>query len=88
MHVQDTFLFEDGTIVFTGQMQSEIKFIRECDCEIVLDGEIKAIVHIDGEMRPNLRPGSDPTIRAVSTKERLNLANLGVGTGGFLLRCK
>jgi len=88
MLVQDTFLFEDGTTVFTGHVQSQINFIRACDCEIVRDGEIKATVHIDGEMRPNLRPGSDPTIRAVSTKENLDLTSLGIGKGGFLLRSK
>jgi len=88
MTVQDTFFLEDGTTILAGYVQSEMKFIRACECEIVGNGEVKMTLQIDGEMRPNRRPGSDATIRAVSTRERLDLAGVGLGTGGFLLRSK
>ena len=48
MDVEETFFFQDGTIVFAGPIQSEVEFIRACDCEIVQNGKVKASLRIDG----------------------------------------
>ena len=42
MEVKDTFFFNDGTIAFTGPIQTELKFIGAHDCAIVQGGEVKA----------------------------------------------
>ena len=89
MDVEETFFFQDGTIVFAGPIQSEVEFIRACDCEIVQNGKVKASLRIDGEMLPmRKRNASAPSNRAVSTRERLDLAALGLGTNGFQIRSK
>lgn len=88
MRVEDTFFFDDGTIVFAGPIESDVNFIRACDCEIVKNGEVKTLVRIEGEMRPNRRSGVPSTDRAVSTREMVDLAALGLGKSGFLIRSK
>lgn len=88
MKVQETFFFDDGTVVFAGPVESELKFIRACDCEIVKNGEVKASLRIEGEMRPNRRSLARSTDRAVSTREPVDLNGLGLGKGGFLIRSK
>jgi hypothetical protein len=42
MEVKDVFAFEDGTVVFTGPIETHTKFIGPCNCEIVQDGDVKA----------------------------------------------
>lgn len=90
MAVEDTFFFNDGTVVFVGPIvfNGPEKFVRECDCEIVQNDEVKASLRIDGEMRPLRRPGVVSSGRALSTREAVDLATLGLGRGGFLLRSK
>jgi hypothetical protein len=88
MKVEDTFFFDDGTIVFAGPVEGDVNFIRACDCEIVKNGEVKASVRIDDEMRPSRKRGGPSTDRAVSTREAIDLAALGLDKSGFLLRSK
>ena len=88
MEVQETFFFDDGTVVFAGPVESELEFIRACDCEIVKNGEIKASLRIEGEMRPNRKSAAHSTDRAVSTRGPVDLDGLGLGKRGFLIRSK
>ena len=85
MQVHDTFLFKDGTTVFTGPVDTELKFIGPCDCEILSDGEIKTGIRIDGEMLPSpskQRHGH----RAISTRDTVDLSS--IGRKGFTVRSK
>jgi len=90
MEVEDTFFFKDGTTVFAGPIvfNGPEKLIRECDCEIVQNNKVKASLRIEGEMQPKRRPGVISSARALSTRESVDLAALGLGRGGFLLRSK
>jgi hypothetical protein len=85
MEVKDTFHFADGTTVFVGPVRSESKFIRTCDCEIILDNEIKASVRIDGEMVATRKQTS---YRSISTKQPIDLGAIGVKKEGFIIRSK
>jgi hypothetical protein len=85
MEVKDTFHFADGTTVFVGPIRSESKFIRPCDCEIVLDSEIKASIHIDGEM---VATRKKTPYRSISTKQPIDLDAIGVEKKEFIVRSK
>ncbi len=85
MAVKDTFHFRDGTTAFMGTIDSESDFIRPCDCEIVLGGEVKASVRIDGEM---IAERKKVPYRAISTKQQIDLADIGIQRSGFIIRSK
>jgi len=88
MEVKDTFFFKDGTITFTGPVQTEENFIGPCDCEIVEGGEVKASIWIDGEMIPSTPLDKRPSERAISTRAPIDLFAIGVGRSGFKIRPK
>ncbi len=85
MDVEDTFFFADGRTVFTGPIKTNAKLVGTCECEIVKDGELKLNVAIEGEMMPS---SHSSRIRALSTKQSINLEALGLKRGGFKLRSK
>ncbi|MGB2591527.1 MAG: hypothetical protein WBG02_02320 [Candidatus Acidiferrum sp.] len=89
MTVEDTFFFQDGRVVFAGRIEfcGPEKVIRECDCEIVLNNQIKAPLRIEGEMRPKRWPGVVSSTRALSTRDPINLEAVGLERSGFTLRC-
>lgn len=89
MDVVDTFIFKDGTTVFVGPIDTTLKFIGPCDCDVVSNGESKLSFRIDGEMIPSPSKAVDrPPHRAVSTREPIDLHALGLGRGGFKIRSK
>lgn len=85
MRVSDTFNLEDGRTVFVGPVETEAKAIPPCECEIVVGNEVKASLRIDGEDIPK---GNKTPDRAISTSERINLADYGMGRSGFVIRSK
>jgi hypothetical protein len=85
MSVKDTFHFADGTTAFVGQVEPNVKFIRPCDCEILVDGEVKGSVRIDGEM---IACRTTVPERAISTSERVDFAAIGISRSGFTIRSK
>jgi hypothetical protein len=86
MEVVDVFSFENGTVVFTGPIETSAKFIGPCKCEIVQDGEVKASLRIDGEMIPSTPLEKRTAHRAISTREAVDLDAIGVGRTGFTIR--
>jgi hypothetical protein len=86
MEVKDVFAFEDGTVVFTGPIETHANFIGACKCEIVQDGEVKASLQIDGEMIPSTPLEKRTSHRAISTREVINLDAIGVARTGFTIR--
>jgi hypothetical protein len=85
MTVFDTFRLEDGRTVFVGPIETEAMVIPPCDCEILVGDETKASLRIDGEEIPK---GKKTPNRSISTRERIDLTNYGIGPGGFKIRSK
>jgi hypothetical protein len=85
MTVSDVFHFEDGRTIFVGPVESQEGNIRPCECEVIVNGEIKGTLKIDGEEIPKGKKTAD---RAISTSQRIDLATYGVGRGQFLIRSK
>jgi hypothetical protein len=85
MAVKDTFKLEDGTTAFMGVIETKSDFIGPCDCEIVLEGQVKASIRIDGEMIVKRKKTPH---RAISTKQSIDLAAIGLQREGFLIRSK
>ena len=85
MQVKDTFHLADGRTVFIGSVKTEAKNISSCDCEILVENEVKGSLRIDGEEVPKDKRVAD---RAISTTQRIDLASLGVGKGDFIIRSK
>ena len=84
MSVRDTFCLR-GMTVFMGVISPGAEVIRQCDCEIVLNDKVVAVIRIVGEGLP--RP-TDPQCRTIGTKDNINLALLGLGSSGFIIRSK
>jgi len=89
MEVQDTFFLSWGT-TFVGMVKSDNNFfIPPCDCEIVQSGEVKASFRIHPENRGTPMDRSEPSLlRSISTSEPIDLASLGLGKGGFIVRSR
>jgi hypothetical protein len=85
MAVKDTFKLEDGTTAFVGVIESESDFIGPCDCEFILDSQVKASIRIEGEMMVKRKKTS---YRAISTKQSIDLAAIGLQREGFIIRSK
>ncbi len=90
MEVQDTFSLSGGIVAFVGTVDSDSNFlIPPCECEIVQSGEVKASFRIHPENKVSRRDKSKPILlRSISTSEPINLAALGLGKGGFIIRSK
>ena len=90
MEVQDTFFLSGRILAFVGTVDSDSNFlIPPCDCEIVHSGEIKASFRIHPETRISRGDKSQPILlRSISTSEPINLAALGLGRSGFIIRSK
>ena len=89
MEVQDTLFLSWGT-TFVGTVNSDNNcFIPPCDCEIVHSGEVKASFKIHCENRFSRSDKTEPILlRSISTSEPIDLAALGLGKGGFIVRPK
>ena len=85
MMVRDTFHLGNGRTVFVGPLEKHLKYIPPCDCEIVVNDEVRGTVRIDGE--DFLKDKGIPD-RAISTSQRVDLTRWGIGTGGFTIRSK
>lgn len=85
MTVENTFHLEDGRTVFVGPIETQSNGIPPCECEIVVGGEIRASLRIDGEEIPK---GNRTPNRSVSTSERIDLAKYGIGRRGYKIRSK
>jgi hypothetical protein len=85
MRVEHTFNLEDGRTVFVGAVETEVGTIPPCDCEILVDDDIKISLRIDGEEIPKEKKTSN---RAISTSQRIDLASYGIGRSGFMIRSK
>ena len=85
MTVTDTFHLEDGRTIFLGPIETEMKVVPPCDCEILVGNEIKVSLRIDGEEIPKGKHVSD---RAISTNQQIDLASSGAGRGGFTIWSK
>jgi hypothetical protein len=82
MQVKDTFRLGDHMTAFIGPVESELKFIRACDCEIIVDNEVKGAIRIDGEMILTRRQpvvGETALYRSISSSEPIDLDGIGVG---------
>jgi hypothetical protein len=87
MAVRDTSHLTGGLTAFVGPIQfdSAPTMILPCDCEIVLDGKVKALVRIDGVMIATRKKTLD---RSISTSQPIDLRAIGVEKGGFIIRSK
>jgi hypothetical protein len=85
MIVKDTFHLKDGRTLFVGAVETKAKIAPPCDCEVLVGGEVKASIRIDGEDIPKGKGVSD---RVVSTSQQIDLASLGITKGGFEIRSK
>ena len=85
MRVKDTFHLEGGTTAFIGVLETHARTIPPCDCQIIVNNEVKMSLRIDGEM---ILQKQQAPCRAISSSQRIDLASFGVGRGGFTIRSK
>lgn len=85
MKVTDTFRFENGRTVFVGELETESSTIPACDCDILVNNEVKVSLRIDGEEIPR---GNQTPNRAISTSQPIDLSSCGLGQGGFTIRSR
>ena len=71
MTIVDLFRFSDGRTVFVGRIDGEAKFIRPCRCELRVDGVLRSVIQLEGEMMPDRN--SPEGYRSVSTRDSVSL---------------
>ncbi|MDR3490905.1 MAG: hypothetical protein P4M12_02540 [Gammaproteobacteria bacterium] len=71
MLIKEIFNFQDGSIVFAGEISGESNFIRECVCDLFVDNQLVTKVLIEGEM---ITKGGKINLRSLSTKNKINIA--------------
>jgi hypothetical protein len=84
MIVKDIFNFQDGRIVFVGEIPGEINFIKTCACELFVGDNFFSIVHIEGEM---IAEGRRRNLRSLSTLDKINITNLPYRNQNVWLKC-
>jgi hypothetical protein len=85
MSVIDTFHLSDGTTVFSGIVKPDTAVISANDCEIIFHGRLIAVLHIDGEL---ILKNKSTSSRAISTSQKIDLKEVGLESGGFLIRSR
>jgi hypothetical protein len=85
MVVKDTFRLENGATAFMGTIEPESNVIGPCDCELIVDNEVKTSIRIDGEMIVERKKAP---YRAISTRQPIDLAVIGLQRDGFTIRSK
>ncbi len=80
----DLFRFADGRTVLVGPVEGDVKFIRSCKCELLVDGVPKSIIHIEGEMMPDR--ASPEGYRSVWTRDAVSLDRKLLSTSECRLR--
>lgn len=84
MLIKEIFNFHDGRTVFVGDIFGNNEFIKECDCEILIDGQFFGKIHIEGEMLPC---NSKSELRSVSTSSKIDVFKLPYKNKPIMLRC-
>jgi hypothetical protein len=80
----DVFPFADGRTVLVGPIDGDVKFIRSCKCELLIDGVPIAIIQIEGEMMPDR--SSAQGYRSVSTRDAISLNRQVLASSDCVLR--
>jgi hypothetical protein len=84
MRIAELFRFSDGRTVFVGKVEGETKFIRPCQCELLMDGVRQALVEVEGEM---IACGSQPAgFRSVATRAAIALDTQQLATADCRLK--
>ena len=69
LRVSEVFRFEDGRTVFAGRLLGDEIYIPPCRAELLVNGNVVAVLHVEGEMLPNGDHGAG--WRSVSTTEAI-----------------
>ena len=85
MLVKEIFNFQDGRIVFVGEIAGENSFIKSCVCGLFADNKLLYKIHIEGEMIAN---DSQTKLRSLSTTDKINTANIPYHEKIVLLKCE
>lgn len=72
MTVEDVFQLSFGRTVFVGIIDGETELIKSCQCDLIVAGEKKGTVYIEGEMITENR--SNIVKRSLSTAENVELS--------------
>lgn len=84
LEVADTFHFTDGRTVFVGPVQSETQYIPPGQAELVVNGQVVAVIELEGEMIPSSRHPLG--YRSVSTTDSADLGPLSPSDAEVRLR--
>lgn len=69
MLVKEIFNFQDGRIVFVGDIYNGPSLIKDCNCDIYVGSKFFSKVHIEGEM---IVKGNKTSFRSLSSTDKIN----------------
>jgi hypothetical protein len=84
MTVMDLFRFGDGRTVLVGPVVGPSDLVRPCDCQLLVEGVLRNVVRIEGEMLPAQKEVGH---RAFSTRDSISLTRDEASAVECLLRC-
>ena len=85
MLIKEIFNFQDGRTVFVGDISGENKFIKSCNCELIINDQLFSKIHVEGEMLPS---GNKSGLRSLSTTDKINISEVPYKRVTVILRCK
>lgn len=85
MFIKEIFNFQDGRIVFVGEIDEKIGFIKLCECEIYINSMLFSEVNIEGEM---IAKGNQSNLRSLSSTDEIDISKIPYRLAEVILICK
>ena len=73
MLIKEIFNFQDSRIVFVGEINEGINFIKSCECEIYINDIFFSRVNIEGEM---IAKGNQSSLRSLSSTDKIDTSKI------------
>lgn len=78
MRIRQTFCFRDGRTVLVGPVEGQEIPLRSCACELLVNGQVRQIIMVEGEMMPE--PRHELGYRSVASRDKLSISPQEVET--------
>lgn len=76
LNITELFHFESGQTVFVGKVENGPVYIPACELYLIIDGNVRQKVRLEGEMIPDTK--NEEGLRIVSSNDKINLTRAEV----------
>jgi hypothetical protein len=73
MVVKEIFNFQDGRVVFVGDVYDGPGYIKNCNCDLYVGNKFLRKINIEGEM---IASGKQSSLRSLSSTEKIDTSSI------------